>query len=148
MSRFGAVESSALAQLQGVPGFAEVTAVAPGKLLASSPEEYPAARLSVLAARQFAPAETNVGHTALSYEIEFGVLIFASGDGITAGDARGSAWSLVDAVMDGFTNWQPTGLPALTSIWPAVPGDPQNVVTDQNLDAIYVPFTVKILYRV
>ena len=146
-SRYAAIEAACFAQLQTLRGFAELQIVSAGMLLNAHPELYPAGWLSVLNAKKTEGINI-AGHTSLEYDVEFGVLIYASGDGIHLGDARLSAWSLVDAVMDVFVNFQPSGIPALTSVWPVMPGDPQNVINDTGLSAIYVPFSVRIRYNI
>jgi hypothetical protein len=146
VSRFGALEASCLAQLETVSGFSETRAVAAGLLMNGTPSAYPAGWLAVVAAKNVSQITPTAGHTSYEYDIELGIVIFANSDGINIGDARVSAWTLQDGVFDAFTNFVPTGLPALTTVWPVRPKDPQNVITDTGINAIYIPLTCKIAW--
>jgi hypothetical protein len=73
------------------------------------------------------------------------VLIIANSDGNQEGDARTSAWALLDAVITAFANLFPTGFASDTkAMAPVKLGDPFNLMTDAGQAAVYLPLTFKI----
>lgn len=147
MSRFGAIEASCLAQLVTITSFAEVKAIAPSVASLARPEAYPAAWLMLTGMKQVEKPIQTLGHSQYLYDVELGVLIFGSSDGITIGDGRPSAWAQLDLTIDAFTNFQPTGLTD-TSIYPLTIGDPENTFTDAGLSALYLPMAARIAWYV
>jgi hypothetical protein len=145
LSRLGALEAAGLAQLQTIGGFNEKKAVASGLFLLGKPEIYPAGWFAIINLKLI-EKRAIAQHTYYMYDAECGVLIFGTSDGVSLGDARTNAWSLVDATIDAFTNFQATGLPAGTSVWPFVAGDPLPTITDAQLHAILVPLTARIAW--
>lgn len=148
MSRFGAVESSGFAVLSDVSALQERRLVAAGVLLQYKPSVYPAAVVAMLNPTAMKPGMApSPGHVSHRYRCELGIVIYASSDGMEIGDARGSAWTLTDAVIDAFSAppWIPL-VPGATP-WPAEVGSPINVITDTGVNAIYLPVTVEIEWR-
>lgn len=148
MSRFGAIETSATANLVGVAGIVAARAVPSAVLFNTRPEvgEWPTALLSIVGVKRTV-GESVGGHTTLQYTVDAAVLILANDDGAQVGGARTSAWTLVDAVMDAFTNWTPSGFSAGTVPSPCIPGDPVNILNDTGEAGIYLPLEFKIIWR-
>lgn len=146
MSRLGAIETSAKAKLDTISGFAETRAVAAGLLMNGRPDQYPAGWFSIISMKRVSVNPPAAGHTTYQFEVESAVLVFGPSDGVTLGDARTTAWALVDAVMDGFTGLVATGVDA--TVGPMRLDDPQNVITDTGLAAIYVPMTCSLWWTI
>jgi hypothetical protein len=151
MSRIADVDKSGFERLSTVTGFATRKSVAAGLLMADQTNiQYPAALWSIVAVKKsdgFPSDETEgVADTQIfAYTIEAGVLILANSSGQELGDARMSAWYLVDAVMDAYADFVPT-VAADVAAYPCVPGDPQNVLTDSQKAGIYIPLLFKITW--
>ena len=130
MSRFGALETAVAAQLATITDFAETRAVAAGLLLSTRPANYPAAFAALDNPKRTAFDVIN-GHTTIKWNVPVYIWIFANSDGMQLGDARTSAWTLADAVIDAFLNFWPTGFADGTvPMAPCMPGDPVNLGLD------------------
>lgn len=144
MSRFGALETAVATQLATITSFAETRVVPAGMLLATRPTQYPAAFVSLDNPKRTAYNVVN-GHTTITWTVTVYVLIYANSDGVQLGDARISAWTLADAVIDAFLNFWPTGFAAGTApLAPCIPGDPANLGLDAGQAEMSIPLDFSI----
>ncbi len=149
MSRFGNLESIVGAQLATLKPstFNDTRMVAAGLLLSTRPDAgmLPCAFGSLIGAKMTKFEVIGSMHSSFEWDVEFGVLIIANSDGNQEGDARGSAWTLLDAVITAFANLFPTGFGSDTkAMAPVELRDPFNLMTDVGQAAVYLPMNFKI----
>lgn len=136
-ARFAAIESQIVAQLQALVTngtLKQVKAVPADALFQGAPDLYPAALVTVQEARPKAPANKVSGRIQLSYTIPVWIGVYANSDGAEVGDARASAWPLVDAIIAAPADGGLTGfVPSMGQGDAPLPLAPTNIV----------PFTIE-----
>lgn len=151
MSRFGGIETSGFAIVKGIAGFNETKLVGAAVLTSYTPAAYPAAVCAMLNPTKMKESTPpSNGHVSIRFRCEFGIVVWANSDGQELGDARTSAWSLVDAVIDAFTNpaWTvPASQIDGATCWPIDIGAPLVLDTEPGKLSIYVSAAVEIEWR-